>query len=374
MPLTLRTGFEVELLAPPGGDRRQLAEEIARRCAGTVETTFHTDSEPSLVPGMGHFWHLTQGFAVRDADGAPVCDLVDDITLTADLDREATARPGWFRVLSDDRRLLRLVDATTDPACSMEEVLAPVAALFDTDVQVLGPVRRVVDASGATVAMAAPLPGERQRPCEIVTPPLTTDHAARLEALLGPARDLGFTVPHEAAVHLHVDGAPFRSPHALANLVRLFGHWREPLRTMLGTNPACTKLAPLPPGLLDLVGTTGDWTDLQRAAAATGVGKHHDVNLTALLVDEPFRDTVEVRILPGAVHATEIAARAALVERLLARCLDRRPFPRPSSTDAATGVEELCGLVGGTGTRRTGPRRTGRPRRPRVRPSPVPAR
>ena len=349
MTLTLRTGFEVELIAPPGGDRRALAEEIARRCGGGVGTTFHTDSEPSLVPGMGHFWHLTQGFTVRDGDGAPVCDLVDDITITTGLDRDAPAEPGWFRVLSDDRRLLRLVDASTDPASSLEDVLAPVAALFGTDVQVLGAARRVLDASGATVAMAAPLPGERQRPCEIVTAPITTDHAARLEALLGPARDLGFTVPHEGAAHLHVDGAPFRSPHAFANLVRLFGHWRAPLRALLSTNAACTRLAALPSELLDLVGRPAqDWAGLQRAAAQTGLTKYYDVNLTALLVDQPSRDTVEVRILPSGVHAAGVVARAALVEALLARCLERRPFPRPSSTDVRTGVEELCGLIGGS--------------------------
>lgn len=347
MTLTLRTGFEIELLAPPGGDRHALAREIAARCGGRVEATFHTDSEPSLVPGMGHFWHLTRGFEVHDAAGEPVCSLVDDITLTADLDREAPPRPRWFRVLSDDVRLLRLVSATTDPGCELQHVLDPVAAAFGTEVQHVGAAYRAVDDTGAVVALAAALPGERHRPCEIVTPPLTTDHESALEALLGPARDLGFTVPHEAAVHLHVDGAPFRSAHALANLVRLFGHWREPLRALLGTNPACTKLQALPTALLDLVEQPGEgWPALQRAAAATGLTKYFDVNLTALLTDTPFRDTVEVRVLPGAIHGADVVSRAALLEGLLARCRDERAFPAPTSSDVAAGAAELRTLAG----------------------------
>lgn len=348
MTLTLRTGFEIELLAPPGGDRRALADEIAARCGGAVEETFHTDSEPSLVPGMGHFWHLTRGFEVRDAAGEPVCSLVDDITLTADLDREAAPRPGWFRVLSDDVRLLRLVVASTDPGCGLHHVLDPVAAAFGTEVQHVGAAYRAVDDTGAVVAMAAPLPGERQRPCEIVTPPLTADHEGALEALLGPARDLGFTVPHEAAVHLHVDGAPFRSVHTFSNLVRLFGWWREPLRALLGTNPACTKLQALPAALLDLVDQPVEsWPALQRAAATTGLSKYFDVNLTALLTDTPFRDTVEVRVLPGAVHGADVVARAALVEALLERCRDEQPFPAPASSDVPAAVAELRALAGG---------------------------
>jgi hypothetical protein len=39
--------------------------------------------EPSLVPGLGRFLHLTQGFEVRRGDGELLCTLVDDVTLLA---------------------------------------------------------------------------------------------------------------------------------------------------------------------------------------------------------------------------------------------------------------------------------------------------
>jgi hypothetical protein len=393
--LTTRIGFEIELLAPPGADRRTLADAVAAEHGSRVGRVFHTDSEPSLVPGMGHFWHLTPGLTVLDADGRELATLVDDITIVADLLRQLTdarcGTPGhrpcavcrqrsdghWYRVLSDDIRLLRLVADRTDPDTPFDEVLDDVAVLFGSTVETIGAVRRLRDRAGASIAMASALAPGRGRPCEIVTPPLRHDHEAALESLLGPARALGFTVPEEAAVHLHVDAAPFRSVSAFSNLVRLFGHWREVLRTELETNPACTRLRPLPPELVALVedggadgagagcgaggagaggadaavrpGGSGDpdaWHRLQAAASGTGLTKYFDVNLTALLTDDPVRDTVEIRTLPGSLDAAEIVDRAALVEALLARCLEATPVPVPTTTDPADAARELYAMAG----------------------------
>ncbi|WP_044441276.1 amidoligase family protein [Agreia bicolorata] len=375
MILHERIGFEIELLAPDGSSRRTLADRIRREQAGRIERFFHTDSEPSLVPGMGHFWHLTPGFLVVDSAGEPIATFVDDITIAADLARDrhkATPDVGGraavvppasdehsYRILSDDGRLLRLVAGHTPPDTPFSRVLDDVASLFGTQVETVGTVRRLRDRAGASIAMATSLAAGRERPCEIVTPPLTHDHEAVLERLLQPARELGFTVPVEAAVHLHFDAAPLRSASAFSNLVRLFGHWREALRIALGTNPACTRLQALPPALLDLVEkektelTDAErWSALQTAARGTGLSKYFDVNLTALLTDTPARDTLEVRILPGALRASDIVWRAALVEALLARCREPRAFPRPTATnaatDAASAAAELYALVGFT--------------------------
>ncbi|GAB1691960.1 amidoligase family protein [Krasilnikovia sp. M28-CT-15] len=343
-----RTGFEIELMAPPGRSRRTLARDLARRCGGSVRPVWHHDSEPSLVPGLGRFLHLTQGFEVRTADGAPLCTLVDDVTLLADLNPRAAARPGWYRILSDDPRLIRLIAAHSDPGGTLEVALDAAARLWDAPVQRHGDVYRLDDPAGATIALAAPLGGERERPCEIVTPPLTGDHRAALERLLGPARELGFTVPREAAVHLHVDGAPFRSAPALANLVRLFASWREPLRALLGTNPACRRLAPLPPALVAAADGAPTYEQLRAAAAEGGLTKFFDVNLTQLLTDTPVRDTVEVRILPGAIDASAVLDRAGVVELLLERCLDPEPLPAaPADPGAAVSalMEHAAGVL-----------------------------
>jgi hypothetical protein len=85
---------------------------------------------------------------------------------------------------------------------------------------------------------------------------------------------------------------------------------------------------------------------MQESAAATGLTKYFDVNLTALLTERPARDTIEVRILPGALHGAEITRRAELVERLLARCLRPVPFPHPTTDDPTTTRAELRDLAG----------------------------
>ncbi|HVX09320.1 amidoligase family protein [Humibacter sp.] len=344
--LTLRTGFELELLAPRGSSRADLARELARRAGGRVRPVLHLDTEPSLVPGIGHFLHLTPGFAVDDAAGAPLATLVDDITITADLDARAPAMPGWYRLLSDEPRLIRLVARLADPALAMADTVAPIAAAFGSVVEAIGDAVRVDDPAGATVVIGLPVRGERERPCEIVTPPLTHDHEATLDALLSPARELGFTVPAEAAVHLHVDAAPFRTVPAFANAVRLFAHWRDALREVLGTNPRCVRLAPLPDALVALVEQPWrSWDELRAAARTTGLTKFFDVNLVKVIADRPDRHTVEVRILPGSLDAADVVRRAALVEALLLRCLDPAPLPRP--TGAATAVDELRALAQG---------------------------
>ena len=339
-----RTGFEIELMAPPGRSRRTLARDLADRCGGRVHPVWHHDSEPSLVPGLGRFLHLTQGFEVRRADGTPLCTLVDDVTLTAGLDPRAPAPPGWFRILSDDPRLLSLLAAHSDPGGTLGAALDAPAQLWGGRVDRYGDVYRLDDVSGATIALAAPAGGERDRPCEIVTPPLRTDHRAALEELLGPARELGFTIPLESAVHLHIDGAPFREPAALANVVRLFAHWREPLRLLLGTNPACRRLAPLPAPLVEATAGLPSTDDLRKAAAEGGLSKFFDVNLTQLLTDTPLRDTVEIRILPGALAGDAIVDAAALVELLLDRCVDPEPVPVPPEGTAAA-VDELLHIA-----------------------------
>lgn len=339
--LRRRIGFEIELMAPPGRSRRSLAYDLAGRIGGRIRPVWHHDSEPSLVPGLGRFLHLTQGFEVLRADGSQLCTLVDDITLRDGLAPRTPAPPGWYRVLSDDPRLLSLLAAQCDPGAPLDKVLDPVAALWGVEIQPVADVIRLDDPSGATVALAAPQGAERERPCEIVTPPLASGHAEALEDLLAPARELGFTVPNEAAVHLHLDGAPFRPPRTLANVVLLFAHYRDALRELLQTNPACRRLAPLPEPLVTAAGAATPQTDDLRKAATDGaLTKYFDVNLTQLLTDTPpLRDTLEIRILPGAITADEIIHRAALVELLLDRCEDPEPFPVAPTGDVSALME-----------------------------------
>ncbi len=331
--LESRVGFEIELLAPRGMTRADLAHAVAAAVGGEVALAFHRDSEPSAVPGMGTFRHLSRGFEVVDAEGRGVCSVVDDVTIVADLDVRAAPVPGWHRIVTDDARLLNLIAQVCDPAAPVEVVLSPVAALFGTEVtRTRGSIYKVSDRDGASIAMAAPLPGERHRPAEIVMTPLEHDHRAALDQILRPARELGFTVPVEAAVHLHFDAAPFRTPQAFANVVDLFSTWGEPLRALLGTNPACRRLGPPPPALVELVDMLREldsWDDVRSKVSAVELTKYCDVNLLHVIRAPAIKDTLEVRILPGADDAAQIMEQAGLVEGLLQRCLAAPKLPAP---------------------------------------------
>jgi hypothetical protein len=342
--LRRRTGFEIELMAPVGSSRLVLARELAARRGGHVRPLWHHDSEPSLVPGLGRFLHLTQGFEVLDASGTLTCTLVDDVTLIADLDQRSRPVPGWYRVLTDDARLLRLLAQRIDPGAPLEESLIPAAALWGVRVDRHGDVFQVNDSSGATIALAAPQGGGRERGCEVITPPLTANHEAEIDDLLQVVRELGFFVPAEAAVHVHHDGRPFRSAAAIANVVRLFGLWRPALHSLLRTNPACRRLAPLPLPLVQAVAGTPSYDQLRAAASASGLTKFFDVNLTALFAENPVRDTLEVRILPGAIDARNVVHGAALTEALLERCLDETPIAAPPA-DPDAAVRQLRAMA-----------------------------
>jgi hypothetical protein len=342
--LRRRIGFEVELLAPRGSSRLTLADELARRCGGSVRRVWHIDSEPSPVEALGgRFLHLTIGFEVRRGTGDVLCTLVDDITIRSDLDHTAAAPAGWYRLLTDDVRFAWLLEEQCDPAAPIETVLAPVARLWDAQVETLGGVRRL-DARGATIALAASSGGERERPCEIVTPPIAAGHGDLLEELLEPARELGFTVPREAAVHLHFDGGPFRDAAALANVVRLFAHWRDPLRDRLGTNPECRRLQPLPELLVAAAAGEPTFDELRDAANRAGLTKFYDVNLTQLFRDHPIRHTLEIRILPGGITAEEVITRAALIEALLDRC-EQGPRIDPPTVGGELRSDERVGRL-----------------------------
>lgn len=352
----VRTGFEVELLAPAGSSRLELARELAARAGGSVRRVFHRDQEPSLVPGMASFHTLTPAFEVRGGDGALVCTLVNDVTLMADLDRAAPPRSGWWRAMSDDVRLIHLLAEQVDPGADLDEALVPVAALFATSVLSAGAVRSVQDRSGATVAMAAPLPPQRERPCEVVTPPLVGDHTSALEELLAPARELGFTVPAEAAVHLHLDAAPFATAHAIVNVVRLFSWWAPALRAAVGTNERCRRLGPLPQALVAAAAHPVPGEDLESPAALerlralaqeAGVTKYADVNLANLLGASPVRPTLEVRLLPGLDRGEEIVRRSTLVGALLARCCDGPLLPPPNDQGRHASLSDLVALAEG---------------------------
>lgn len=309
-------GVEVELLAPPGSNRRMLAEHLAKRIGGRVRAFFHLDSEPSKVSGKPVFYHLTQGFEVLDADSQPLAKCIDDITLQQDLDKTTAPQPGWYRIVSDEVRLLRLITHHTQADLPLSESLLAVGELFGTQPHASqGSVYRLSDSSGASIALAAPLPGERERPCELVTAPLRADDRRTLPLLLECAAELGFLLPTEGATHLHFDGQPFCSAPILQTLVNTLHPQREQLHQQWRTNPSCRRLAPWSEALLAAINaedfTALDWPQAQARLAKLpkkDLSKYCDFNIRNLILPIPDKHTFEVRILPATLNAADIHA------------------------------------------------------------------
>lgn len=317
-----RMGFEVELLAPKGLSRRSLADSLAQSTGGSVQRSFHADTEPSLVQGRPVFNHLTAAFDIVDGGGAALCRLVDDVTIQSDLDPKAPAEDGWYRILSDDRRLIRLIERHIDPNAQASEVLEPVAELFGATVEARSAGRfRLDNSDGATVAMVTPQMGERDRVCEIISTPLVGDIEQQLELLLQPARELGFTIPAEAAVHVHLDAQPFRSADRFASLVHGFGSDRAGLWSAVGTNDACRRLGPLPDELVEAVGDPSfgsrSWDDIEAWLKTLALTKYSDLNLMKLAQRSSDKDTVEIRVLPGSIDAGTILDGVAQLQSLV---------------------------------------------------------
>ncbi|MFO0994865.1 MAG: amidoligase family protein [Hyphomicrobiales bacterium] len=324
--MTWKTGFEVELLAPRGRTREDLAKRVAAQSGGDVERIFYPQSEPSKVPGTPTFENLTIGSRVRDKQGTPVASFVDDVTLQRGLDKKAAPERGWYRVVSDDSRLLQLVMQHCDPTAPLKTVLEPLAKLFGTELShhPSGMVK-VVDERNISVALAAYAPGERERPCEIITAPIAGDHLGRLSLLLGQAEAAGFHVPWEGATHIHFDGTRLKSTNAIANMARLFLRHGQYLKQLVGTNPNCVRLGGWPRAFTKLA-TSPDfpamqWDEALERLRECKLSKYCDFNLVNVIGENPRKQTFEVRILPSTLSAASIIQAAMLFEAILEWCV-----------------------------------------------------
>ncbi len=333
--LTWKIGFEIELLAPKGLSRQSLALAIAHQYGGIVRRFFHPQSEPSKVPGNPVFHNLTLGFEVVNQQGQLIARCVDDITLQEDLEKSCPPLPGWYRIVSDDLRLLHLIKQQANPDAELSEVLLPIAQLFGTELTAgTGGMCRVTDEIGSPIAIAAPLPGERERPCELITPPIETDHFNKLETLLKIAHDLGFTIPAEAATHFHFDATPLCSTPVFSNLVDILWQQGDRLRTEVGTNPKCRRLGKWPDELMKLVNTPGfrelSWAEAKIHLKKLNLSKYCDFNLKNFIYEIPDKNTFEARIFPGWIDPEPIANAAGLMENILFQALAYSGADAPS--------------------------------------------
>lgn len=332
MRIEWKIGVEIELLAPPGSSREQIANVLSERRGGTVRRVLHQDSEPSKVPGQPVFYNLTQGFEALDDAGGLIARCVDDVTLQHDLDKRAAPKSGWWRMVSDDERLLRLLAIHSDARRDLPEAIAGLAELFHGKLlPAPGGMYRLVDSVGAPLAIAAPLPGERERACELITPPLDREHAQALEALLSIVRELGFGIPLEGATHIHFDAAALCDANTIANLVNLLETWGVRLRQLCGTPAHFRRVGGWPDALRGLVNSAGfrslPWSVAQPSLRALELSKYTDFNLKNIAYARPDRHTFEARIFPAYTETAPVIAAAALIQGILQRCRRAQAIP-----------------------------------------------
>ena len=323
MIIDWKTGYEIELLAPKGASRLDLAQSYAAQSdGGRVVPVFVPQAEFSRVEGTPIFENLTLAYDAMKSDGEIIARCADDLTILADLDSSAPPKNGWFRIVGDEPRLLRLTMRHADPSSPLSELLEPLAEIFGTELEHFdNEMVRLHDTSGAAIAMAAPLPGERERPCEIITPPISTNHRDRLSELLEPAQRLGFTIPQEAALHMHFDATPLCNASAFSNLVLIFHRHGDALKRLFRTNPNCVRLGKWPD---ELVGLTSDpafsnltWDEVIARCSDLHITKFVDFNILNVLAGQSDKHTFEVRIFPVTFDVELILKQTVLIEGML---------------------------------------------------------
>ncbi|MEM7340038.1 MAG: amidoligase family protein [Actinomycetota bacterium] len=323
-----RVGIELELLAPPGSSRAALAAAVADEIGGAVTRGWHHDSEPSAHPQFATFRHLTPAFDVADAAGEPYLRIVDDITITDDLERGAPSPDGWQRIISDDARLLHMVahhlpvtGIDGNAVAAAAEVMGLTWGEKDGTFRLAGP-------NDAAVALITGVPGDRCRVAECISPPLTNGVDEWLERIVAVATKLGCAVPAEGATHAHYDAAPFRTHEALARLAWAFSDGDiDLIRTRFATNPRCRRIGALPAGLVELVESDEydalSWDEVAtRVRGVEGITKYADVNVLHLVAERPRTDTVEFRMLPSSLDVTELHQLRGDLDRLVDHILN----------------------------------------------------
>ena len=320
--LISRNGFEIELLAPKGKSRRDLAEAIANFFNGTIKRVFHPQAEPTYIPNNPTFENLTLGFQIYSSSHELIGFCLDDLTLQADLDKAEGPKDNWYRIVSDDSRLLQLVACQVDAELTINNVLTKIAELYHTTVQSDNSgMKRVVDQNHQSIVIAAPLPGERERACELITAPIKHEHQDQLNALFNIAKSLNFTIPREGATHLHFEAFEFHSAHIIRNIVNLFGTYDELLMVLFKTNHKCIRLGRWHQSIFELVEKpwfpTLSWEQVKDEFKRLPLTKYCNYNLINIIHDIQEKPTFEVRILPSTLDPFEITCAASVIETLL---------------------------------------------------------
>lgn len=307
---TRRIGLEVELLAPPGKTRFDLARALAKQAGGALRLAFKYHGQGTLPDGRPDC-QLSPAAKVM-VKGKWFASVVDDPTILDDLAPDADA----MRIArTDDVRLAAWIERNC--AGEFKALKKTFAATEEED--------GFVDPWGLPLVRWHQVSAERARVCELVLRPLSQKELApTLRRVMKLARSLEFTVPSEAAIHAHFDAAPFRSTPLLRRLVLRWTKERTRLLSWLQPNPRCRKLGPLPEDVVRVAEAASDDMSFESLAAGmllAGLHRAVDLNLLGLVERYPKQPTIELRCLPGSLDPEATLARIAAGEAFLSSVL-----------------------------------------------------
>lgn len=312
-----RVGLEVELLAPPGKTRFDLARALAKLAGGALRLSFKYHGQGTLPDGRPDC-QLSPAAKVL-VRGKWFASIVDDPTILDDLAPDAEA----MRIArTDDVRLAAWVERNCEAASGVEgREWAALRKTFAATEDEEG----FVDPWGLPLVRWHHVSAERARVCELVLRPLSQKELApTLRKVMKLARSLDFTVPSEGAIHAHFDAAPFRSTALLRKLVLSWSRDRARLLSWLQPNPRCRKLGPFPEDVVRVAEASSDDMSFESIAAGmllAGLHRAVDLNLLGLVERYPKQPTIELRCLPGSLDPEATLARIATGQSFLSSVL-----------------------------------------------------
>ncbi len=285
-------GLELELLAPTGKTRFDLARALAKQAGGALRLSFKYHGQ-GLLPDGRPDCHLTPAARVM-VRGKWFASVVDDPTIVDEL----APTPELMRIArTDDVRLAAWIERT----CPGH--FKPLQKTFAATEEADG----FVDPWGQPLVRWHHVSTERARVCEVVLRPLhRRELGPTLRRVMKLATSLGFTVPAEAATHAHFDAAPFRSTALLRRLVLGWSSERAFWLSRLRPNSRCRKLGPFSPDVVRVAKEADDALPFETVAAGlllAGLHRAVDLNLLGLVERFPKQPTIEVRCLPGSLDA-----------------------------------------------------------------------
>lgn len=375
----MRVGLEIEFVVPAGRTRRDLALALARPGERLRDVAQRADmplGAPDEKPPR--FWSgVFRGCRIESADGRWRWSVVQEMGVAVDADSPAhlgeARRWPWVGVLDPAcaDRVAEALEATWDPRAALERAApllgwrvhgpesgAPFAlALHQACAEILQLGRSVdpwvaVGEGGRVAAVASFEQLGRERVAEVVTAPLPLGAVGRsIREVYAAVAAVGAQIGRESGTHVHFDGAPFRSPAALARVLNVLDAWREPTWTLLGW-PGSRLTGPIGPPVVYLANRCAEngasWDELRSRLADYGVTKFCDLNVANLVDEHPRKPTFELRILPVDAEPSLMVRRTQLsIEIVLGALRATGPIAHPGRQPATrAAAREMLGHVG----------------------------